>query len=49
MSFDYYEGWYENVQSDEFEYSYHDAIEEDFEEYPRNAEWKIWLLINNMV
>ena len=32
MNADYYDGWNENQQSDEFEYSYHDALEEDFDE-----------------
>lgn len=27
-----------NQQSDEFEYSYHDALEEGFDEYPGNYE-----------
>lgn len=34
----YYDGWVENSQSDEFEYSYHDALEEDFDKYPGNYE-----------
>lgn len=34
----YYDGWIENSQSDEFEHSYHDALEEDFDEYPGNYE-----------
>ena len=41
MNADYYDGWNENQQSDEFEYSYHDALEEDFDEYPGNYECKI--------
>jgi len=38
MNADYYDGWNENQQSDEFEYSYHDTLEEDFDEYPGNYE-----------
>ena len=34
----YYDGWVENSKCDVFEYSYHDALEEDFDEYPGNYE-----------
>lgn len=33
MKVNYYEGWYENIQSDEFEDAYRDMLEEDFEDY----------------
>lgn len=47
MNADYYDGWNENQQSDEFEYSYHDALEEDFDEYPGNLRVKNLIFYKN--